>query len=110
MQEIPQIPVPELQKFYRAKLDGNKIYFGVEEVAALQAGDVEIPHDCDLAVGAYKWSGTAFDALPPLRRKDAPSIPTTEEAFAALIKAMPNPPAECSAWLAYFETTIDGGA
>lgn len=95
---------------YRAKIDADRVYWGVEQVATLAAGDVEIPKDCDLAPGAYKWDANAFVPLAPVNRK-ATSAPSTEKALALLIDALVAAkvaiPEYTAAWRAHFATTID---
>jgi hypothetical protein len=57
----------DIVKLYRAKLNADGIYQGIEEVASLAAGDVEVPGDCDLAVGEYMWDGGTFIPMIVLR-------------------------------------------
>lgn len=101
---------------YRAKLDADGIYWGVEQVAALAAGDVEVPQECDLKPGHYRWNRDAkpepcFEPLPKSLRRDAPEQPLTERAlyelFLAMLEAGQPLPRYCIEWGAWFETTID---
>jgi len=101
--------------FYRAKLDADRIYWGVEEVAALEPGDVEVPAQCDLKHGHYRWNPDAkpvprFDPIEREARKSAPEAPSRDKAFALLIDALAagtTIPEYTRKWREWFATTID---
>lgn len=103
---------------FRAKLDFDQVYWGVEEVAQLAAGDVQVPADCDLRVGAYRWDAknARFEPLPPSQVKKAEGAPSLEQAFAALVDHVKqidtagtvDLPASVQAWREHYNTTLDG--
>lgn len=105
--EEPAIP----KKIFRAVLDIHSVYFGVEEVAALSATDVEVEAECDLPVGKYKWVAemSQFQPLPKAQQTTTPNAPMADKALYALIKAFPNPPQYCVDWCAWYDKTLDGG-
>lgn len=96
---------------YRAKLDADSIYWGVEEVAELEVGDVEVPRDCDLKPGHYRHDGEKFIPLERHQRRDSQNAPMTERALYELLLSMKragNPvPAYCDEWARYYEQTMD---
>lgn len=67
-----------------ARLDANGVYWGVDTIerAALTAEHVEVPADCDLAPGAYRWNAAAtrFDHLGRGQRMAQPGGVSLEEA------------------------------
>jgi hypothetical protein len=67
---------------YRARLDGDGIYQGVEAVSELSTGDVEVPGDCDLAAGRYWWDGEKFEPLAKRGAADRNPPPESIEAIA----------------------------
>lgn len=98
---------------HRARLDHDLIYWGVEEVPALAAGDVAVPADCDLKLGAYRWVPETpertghFHPLPVAQQKSAPGAPTLEEAFAAFLTGGAEA-APVVAWLAAYNASMEG--
>lgn len=76
---------------YRAKIDHDGVYWGVEEVAALAAGDLEVPADCDCKPGAYRLMPAVGDEpaylepIEPQNIKAVAGAPTLEQAFYALL-------------------------
>ena len=94
---------------FRAKLDENNIYYGVEEVETLSDIDVEVPHDCDLKPGMYRWDvdGQTFMPLTRGSAKPVQNMPLAERALYELIKATKNPPPYCVEWAMYYEKTLD---
>lgn len=101
-----------IKKIYRATLDINGVYFGKEQVAELMPDDVEVPEDCDLPIGKYKWfADTAqFIPLPKSQHSATPNAPLADRALYELIKSINSPPAYCVEWCLWFEKSIDGGA
>lgn len=93
---------------FRAKLDQNGLYLGLEEVAEILEGDIELGEDCGLKVGKYRWNGSTFIPLPKSQQKASPEIPSYEEALLALINVMPSPPTECVKWAEWYKTTVCG--
>lgn len=100
----------EERLLYRAKLDADGVYFGVEYVRELADGDVPVDADCDLAPGKYKWNADAnrFEPLPRGQQKSSPGAVTAERALFDLISATPNAPASCLAWADNYKKTFDG--
>jgi hypothetical protein len=96
---------------FRARLDSNGVYFGVEEVEELTADDVEVPEKCDLKIGAYKWvkENKQFVPLPKGKQTKTPDAPMEERALYELIKSLPNPPEYCIKWSNWYKTSLDGG-
>jgi len=92
---------------FRAKLDKDNIYYGVEEVETLSDTDVEVPHDCDLKHGMYRWDGQTFLPLSRGSAKPIPDMPLAERALYELIKATKNPPPYCVEWSSFYEKTLD---
>ncbi|HXC41237.1 MAG TPA: hypothetical protein VN667_20055 [Burkholderiales bacterium] len=101
----------------RARLDGDGVYLGLDVIdpAELQEGDVEVPADCDLAAGKYRWDGKTF--LPIMSQFAGASPPaaapvSAEVALAGLIAALKQAktplPAATERWYAAFKNTIDG--
>lgn len=97
-------------EIYRAKLDADGVYFGVEPVSELLDGDVQVEPNCDLAHGKYKWSPAAqrFEPLPRGQQKNAPGEVTLEQALFDLIRATPAAPASCLSWVENYQKTFDG--
>ncbi len=104
------------KKMYRAKLDADQIYWGVEAVDELADGDVAIDPDCDLAQGKYKWNADAhptpcFEPLPKDQRRDTPQQPLADRALYELIvsldKAGMKLPDYCEEWAMWYEKTLD---
>jgi len=91
---------------HRAKLDHDRIYWGVEEVAELHAGDVAVPAACDLTPGMYRWSGSTFELLPREQRKSLQEAPTLEQAFYDLLTVGREAP-RVEAWIKWMEKTMD---
>ena len=107
MTEENEAPVPV---YFRAKLDADCVYWGVEEVSVLTDGDIEVPADCDLKPGHYKYNRQAnwFEALPREQKRDTPEVPSFERALFALIKSLPyEPPLHCKEWAAWYEKSFD---
>lgn len=100
----------EIKKIFKAILDINGVYFGMEEVVQLLEGDVEVPENCDLPPGKYKWVPelSQFYAVPKSQHTITPNAPLADRALYEVIKSMPNPPAYCLEWCAWFEKTLDG--
>ena len=97
------------QIYYRAKLDADRIYWGVEQVPSLTAGDVEVPRDCDLRPGHYRHDLLLqrFEPLARAAKRDTPEAPSLERALYELLKQMDAPPAYSAEWMRWYETTID---
>ena len=96
---------------YRARLDHDRIFWGVEEVEALGLEDVGVPADCDLAPGMYRHNAEAtpaptFEALPREARKAAPEAPSLEMAFFDLLEIGPDAP-RVRAWKEWFVKSFD---
>lgn len=100
---------------YRAKIDHDGVYWGVEEVAALAAGDLEVPADCDCKPGAYRLMPAVGDEpaylepIEPQNIKAVAGAPTLEQAFYALLTEGPDAP-RVLAWGEAFKQTVDGGS
>lgn len=101
--------VVEAPRYFRAVLDADRVYWGVEEVASWTVGDVEVPEDCDLKPGHYQWDATGEKFVPLLReqRRDTPEAPSLERAFYALLKSFPDLPPHCQEWVQWFEKSFD---
>lgn len=100
---------------YRAKLDNDGIYWGIEEIAAAGAGDVEIPQDCDLKPGAYRWNkkDATFDPLPPSQVRSSADTVDFERAVYELCEGLDAAggkplPALTVTWCKQYETSFDG--
>ncbi|HQS59721.1 MAG: hypothetical protein B7Y56_02985 [Gallionellales bacterium 35-53-114] len=108
--EIAEEPAAK-KPIFKAVLDGNGIYFGKERVTVLQDGDVEVPEECDLPNGKYKWIAAAgqFQALPKSQQTTTPNAPLADLALYYLIKSLPDPPSYCNEWCAWYEKSFDGG-
>lgn len=98
---------------HRAILDPDGIYQGHESVKGdLGPDDVEVPEDCDLAIGMYRWDGGTFLPVRAAGRHDLLDEPHTLRAvalgFAAIDRAHPDLlPRETKDWLNWFGRTID---
>lgn len=104
-----------------ADLDANGVYWGVLEKHRedLIASDVEVPRDCDLAPGQYRWNASPcdadgtpqpsrFDPLPREKRRSVPGAPSMELAFAQLVEAMGDAaPAYVREWATWYRKTLD---
>ena len=79
---------------HRAILDPDGVYQGHEPADALGPDDVEVPEDCDLAIGRYRWDGKRFVPIRDAGRHDLLDEPHTLRAvargFAAIDKAQPD--------------------
>ena len=98
-----------------ADIDANGYYRGVKAIAADEKTDahVEVPADCDLKPGAYRWSELdgAFMPAPPQDPKspelEIDALSAIAHGFIALgEQGMTLPPATV-AWLKFYLTTID---
>lgn len=102
-----------VQNLYRAKLDFDMVYWGVEQVDVLAAADVAVPPNCDLRPGAYRWDAKAarFEPLAPSQVKKAEGAPTLEQAFAELAAHIAAGqaalPPRVQAWLDNYNQTVD---
>lgn len=105
VEQLASVPAP----LFRAKLDHDGIYWGPELVDSIGADDVQVPGNCDLRLGAYRWNADAktFDALPPSQVKKTETAPSIEEAFAELLHMTPNLGPRAQAWLDAFNKSID---
>jgi hypothetical protein len=99
---------------HRAKVDADRIYWGVESVTALADGDFEVPADCDCTPGAYRLSadGLRLEPLPPQQQRTAPDVVSTEMALAELIDFVaaqggPELPAKVQAWRTEMKNSFD---
>jgi hypothetical protein len=116
MMEKTDQPNPHAPVFHRARLDADLVYWGVEQVTALGPRDIEVPAECDLKPGHYRWNPDAkpepcFDPLKRDQRRDTPEQPLTERALYELLLAMqqagqPVPP-YCQQWACWYEQTMD---
>lgn len=100
----------EVIAVHRAKLDADMVYWGVEEVATLSKGDVEVPCDCDLSPGHYKYDAehARFEPLETKQRRDVPGEPIMERALYEMIKAQgDSATAYCQEWIKHYEAAID---
>lgn len=99
---------------HRAKIDHDGVYWGVEEVASLAAGDFEVPADCDCKPGAYRLMPAKGDEpaylepIEPQNIKAVAGAPTLEQAFYAFLADGPDAP-RVKAWREAFKTTVEGG-
>lgn len=123
MPETPAVAEPAAEpeakpapaKAYRAKLDADGIYWGVEEVDALGDADFKVPADCDLKPGAYRLNADAkrMDPLLPQHVKLEPAAPDFQRAFYDLAAAMHARdgalPASTLAWCLAYEASFDAG-
>lgn len=109
--EVPQEPALPATVFV-ANLDADAIYWGVIEKHRddLKETDVEVPKDCDLAPGKYRYNadparigGPGFDPLERSKQKAAPTAPTFEDALYALIRGNK---AKAEAWADHYEKTV----
>lgn len=99
---------------FRAKLDADRIFRGIEEVDELAPGDVEVPPACDLKPGWYRWNAAekTFDALPPHQRKGAEDVVDSERALYEFWKVLHERgeplPQHTLEWCVAWETSFDG--
>jgi hypothetical protein len=113
----PAAAAPEaLLRRYRATLDADRIYWGVEVVGEIGLDDVEVAQHCDLKPGHYRWNAEAkpvprFDPLERESRKSAPEAPSRDKALAQLVDALAASgatiPEYTRKWREWFATTID---
>ena len=105
---------PKPPKIYRALLDQNGVYQGLELVRGqARATDVIVPGDCDLEPGRYRWDGSTFLPLPKfIEAAELVEEPATLAAIAAGFNAVEEKfpgtlPAITRRWLDWFKTTVD---
>lgn len=112
-------PEEHPRAFFRAKLDADRLYWGVEAVAALEPGDVEVPERCDLKPGHYRWNPEAkpvprFEVLERSQRRVEQGAPLADRALYELIWQMHQEgsaiPQYCADWACWYETTMDASA
>lgn len=89
-------------------------YIGVKKIAAADRTDdhVEVPHDCDLATGRYRWDGKAFQPVAADPQGQTPVIePNALNAialgFMAFTASGISLPAATTAWLDSYARTVD---
>ena len=92
---------------FRAKLDSDQVYWGVEIVEELGTNDVVVPEDCDLRPGHYWWDGEKFMPLAREAKRDAPEAPALDRALFEMINNTPDAPAYCKELAAWYATTMD---
>lgn len=96
-----------------AKLDANRVYWGIETIELVDLTDeqVEVPPDCDLTPGKYRWSVELqkFDSLTDMQQ--APSgVPSLEAAVFELVQWAQTQGAKSAfldAYAAAFKISID---
>lgn len=98
---------------YRARLDHDQVFWGVDEIAQADAkeGDVLFDHVPDNAPGAYRWDAklARFEPLPASQIKAIPGAPSIEQAFHDFIHASDiTLPPRTAAWRDAFKKTVDG--
>lgn len=91
---------------FRAKLDQSGLFLGLEEVAEILEGDIQLEEDCGLKAGKYRWNGSSFIPLPKSQHKSAPDAPSIEDVLHAIIATMPNVPDACAKWDAQYSKLI----
>lgn len=98
-----------------ADLDADGVYWGVIEKprADIAEADFEVPKDCDLAPGKYRYNaapdrigGPGFDPLERSKQKAAPTAPTFERALYDLI-VNPDDHKYAIEWAKWYETTME---
>ena len=74
---------------WRAKLGPDMIYIGVEQVDSIGTNDIEVPQDCDLKKGGYRWDKDQRTFVPiHLMPRDALEVPNVLRALAMTIKSL----------------------
>lgn len=102
-------------KKHRAVLDPDGMYRGHEPLpgkAALNPDDVEVPPDCDLAPGRYRWDGKTFLPVKSPEPEDVVNehhtLVAVAAGFAAVEKALPGTLPEITLrWIDWYEKTVD---
>lgn len=94
---------------FKAILDNENTYFGMEEVSEIKDFDVEVPADCDLPIGKYKYNfhTHSFEPLKDLKKAKTPNAPLAERALYELINATKNPPEYCVVWAKWYKDSVD---
>lgn len=94
-----------------AVLDEDGFFRGVTEVPA-KADGIEVPADCDLEPGRYRWDGASFVPVRPLRSASIQDSPAADAALRGLIegcrKAGVILPPQTLAWARWFDKTMEG--
>lgn len=104
-----------MTKIHRAKLDPDGIYRGHEPVpgkAALKPDEVEVPADCDLEPGRYRWDGATFLPVKSPEPEDVVDERHTLAAIAAGFRAIEEKqpgtlPEKTLRWLKWYGKTVD---
>jgi hypothetical protein len=92
---------------FKALIDANGVLIGYERT--FEDG-IEVPDECDLAPGRYKWNGTSFVPILEAFTKTEVDAPDTVTAIAVALKAMRDGkpmPGITLKWLEEFDKTID---
>ena len=100
--EATPAPLP-----YKAVLDANGVLIGYERTSG---PGVEVPEDCDLIPGKYRWAGAGFVPIMEAFDKNEVSSPSTLAAIAMGLKAVRDGkplPGVTLKWLDDFDKTID---
>jgi hypothetical protein len=92
---------------FRAKLDSNGMFLGLEEVAELLDSDIELGEDCGLKPGKYRWDGTTFLPLPKSQQKLSEEYPSLEAAFYSLLQSQVTLTADCEKWIEGYKKSFD---
>jgi len=69
-----------------AVLDENGVLVGFKQVSVCCTDDLEVPEDCDLRPGKYRWDEVA-GSFVPLRQKGVDPLSLTIRAMAEFMKA-----------------------
>lgn len=96
-----------------ADLDANGVYWGVTEIARadLAPEHVEVPAECDLTPGAYRWSAAAerFEPLGRGQRMAQPGGVSLEDAvheLAQLAGASGPLPPRLAQWVDQYRNSV----
>lgn len=99
-------------KKHRAILDPDGVYRGHEPFTGkLGPGDAEVPDDCDLEEGRYRWNGKTFLPIASPEPEDMVNELHTLAAIAAGFMAIRDAgtplPAITDRWLDWYVKTFD---
>lgn len=72
-----------------ARLGVDNIYLGKQTVTSVSAGQVQIPDECDLTPGRYRWDDQAKTFVPlNFAPRDVANMPNVLRALAQTIRSV----------------------
>lgn len=112
--EVPEVLGEEAApaKIHVARLVAG-VYQGIEEIDAGAKTDehVEVPQDCDLKAGNYRWDGHEFVPLAVPLPADSQRLLFSEKALYFLVRALQQQnltvPSYTAEWADWYASTID---